>query len=356
MYLKGIGFKVVVNFCVCSMLQCSNFGVTPSARDASSQTYPVREFQKGMCYVSWERDKYRSAFSDESLERLAALGTEWVSMVVTWYQEDAFSTEIAPSENTPSDESLRHAIARARELGLKVMLKPHVDLAASSLGSWRGDICQRTEAERDAWFERYCSFILHYAGLASETDADMLCVGTELSLTSEWTEYWEGIIAAVRTVYCGPLTYAAHWDGEYQKIQFWPQLDYIGIDAYFPLTDKDKPSLNDIKLGWKKWINVLEPWALAIGKPVIFTEIGYSSACGAARFPWEEKLAGNPDTEIQKRCYRAFFETVCGKEWLAGVYWWKWNTNVQAGGACNKGFTPQNKPAETVLAQWYQRR
>jgi homoserine trans-succinylase len=32
------------------------------------------------------------------------------------------------------------------------------------------------------------------------------------------------------------LTYAANWD-DFDKVPFWNELDYIGIDAYFPLSD-----------------------------------------------------------------------------------------------------------------------
>jgi hypothetical protein len=44
---------------------------------------------------------------------------------------------------------------------------------------------------------------------------------------------------------------------------------------------------------------------------------------------------------------------VWNSPWLAGVYWWKWDTNTKAGGVQNRQFTPQNKPAERILEANY---
>jgi hypothetical protein len=48
---------------------------------------------------------------------------------------------------------------------------------------------------------------------------------------------WRRVIAAVRGVTSARLTYAANFDA-YQRVAFWDALDAIGIQAYFPLTDK----------------------------------------------------------------------------------------------------------------------
>ena len=52
-----------------------------------------------------------------------------------WYQADAFSKKIyTDPEKTTNDESLGHAINTMHALGMKVMLKPHVDLADGRYG------------------------------------------------------------------------------------------------------------------------------------------------------------------------------------------------------------------------------
>ncbi len=313
-----------------------------------------KKFQKGMCYVAWDKERYLSPYSDKALESLAATGADWISIVTTWYQRNLESARIEPTENTPSDESLVHAIKKAHELKLKVMLKPHVDLIETFDGAWRGDIFFYRKEDWDAWFSDYRKFISHYAALAEKTGVDILCIGTELAGTSDLKDRWKEVIRLVRTVYRGPLTYAANWD-EFEKVAFWEEIDYAGIDAYFPLSQKEDPPFAEIKAACDNWMKKIESWAVPLGKPIIFTEVGYSSTAGAAGKPWEEKSPGGANVRIQADCYKALLETVWGKEWLAGIYWWRWNTNPDAGGLNSKTYTPQNKPAQKILAEWYRR-
>ena len=67
--------------------------------------------------------------------------------------------------------------------------------------------------------------------------ADIFCVGTELSKLSKHDAEWRRIIGDVRKIYKGPLTYAAVQGPEFETLQFWDALDYIGLNNYYPLTD-----------------------------------------------------------------------------------------------------------------------
>ncbi len=310
-------------------------------------------FQKGMCYAAWEKDRYASKNSDKALEKLSQTGTEWVQIVTTYYQETYNSTKIFPGQKTPSDKSLIHAIKQAKSLGMKVMLKPHIDLIDESNGLYRADIGFQNEADWQAWFSQYRDFILHYARLAEKTGVDLFCVGTELAFASAKASYWqEDIIPKVRQAYLGEITYAANWD-EYQKVGFWRDLDYVGIDAYFPLSQKKSPEYEEIKAGWIKWAYEIQRWQEAVGKPIIFTEIGYRSCEFAATRPWEYSLGSEVHLEIQEACYKAALEVLSAYDWCKGLYWWYWKPSPYAGGPSNRDFIPQNKPAEIVLTSWY---
>ena len=312
--------------------------------------------QKGMCYVTWDKNRFASQYSDASLLKLSSLGVEYISICVTQYQEKYNSTKIMRTNNTPSDKSLAHVIRQAHKLGMKVMLKPHVDLLDKHDGSyWRADIGFARDKDWDEWFDEYREFLLHYARLAKNLKVDIFCVGTELSFTTTKEDAWRDIIKDVRKVYSGELVYAANWDN-FKNIKFWDDLDFIGIDAYFPLTYESNPTLEELKLGWEKWKYDIASWQSGINKPVIFTELGYASTQHAPYTPWKGGLQGNANTEIQAKCYEAFFQTVWEEPWLAGVYWWKWDTNVRAGGKHNRQFTPQNKPAQKIIEANYKGR
>ncbi|MEA3489841.1 MAG: hypothetical protein U9R44_05850 [Candidatus Omnitrophota bacterium] len=309
---------------------------------------------KGMCYVAWDKDRFASSYSDKSLEKLANLGVEYISIIVTLYQEEHDSTEIKRTERTPSDRSIAHAIKTAHKLGLKVMLKPHLDLIDKYDGTYcRSDIGFADDKAWKKWFKEYKKFILHYARMAKRFDVEIFCVGTELSFATQKNSAWQnGILPAVRKAYPGKLVYAANWDN-YKNIMFWKDLDYIGIDAYFPLTYKTDPTVEDLKKGWEKWIFEIEAWRTSINKPVIFTEIGYPCTKHAPCMPWKGGNEGNAAPDIQAKCYEAFFGSVWKRPWLAGVYWWKWDTNIHSGGINNRRFTPQNKPAEKIIELHY---
>jgi len=312
-------------------------------------------FQKGMNYITWSKDRYLKSGSDESLADLAKAGNEWVGITVTWYQDNCATTDIFPTEKTPSDESLAHAIETIHKLGMKVMLKPHLDLLETAGGAWRGEIYCGAEEDWERWFENYADFIQYYAVFAQEYGVEIYCIGVELSsIATSQSERWvSDVIRPIRNIYTGALTYAANWDGEYRKIKFWNELDYVGIDAYFPLSDKKRPDLKEIMEGWKRWEAELDDFQKSVGMPIVFTEVGYCSAAGAAETPWEEIVIGRAEIRLQADLYEALFRTFWDKPWFYGVYWWRWGTDVRAGGPSNKSFPPQNKKAREVLEKWY---
>ena len=90
-----------------------------------------------------------------------------------------------------------------------------------------------------------------------KNNVELFCIGTELSFASQKTDKWKELIQKVKTSYDGKLTYAANWDN-YKNIKFWDDLDFVGIDAYFPLSYTTKPDLEELKNGWNKWSMEIE--------------------------------------------------------------------------------------------------
>lgn len=312
---------------------------------------PIRGFD----FAAWGPGIYNTANSDASLKNLAATGANWVGIVVTAFQSHPNTTDIARSPaETPTDADLRHAIATAHRLRMKVMLKPHVDLPDGE-GHWRGDIGTGfSDAQWTAWFTIYTKMLVYYATLARRNSVDMLCVGTELEGTSDREAEWRAVIAAVRAVYKGPLVYAGNWDGEAARIRFWDALDYIGVDAYYPLSEQCGASVDALKQGWavglKEMTDLHEKWQ----KKVLLTEAGFRSVYGACREPWEWQTSPTLDLLEQANGYQATFETLWAQPWLAGIFWWDWEADLSVGGPNDRGYTPWEKPAAAIVKQYYQ--
>jgi uncharacterized membrane protein len=313
----------------------------------------------GITQVSWWFDEYDSAAGGTSRAALRDTGANWMGLLVTWYQQDASSTVIArhPDPNKDhTDARIRTAIRDAHSRGLQVMLKPHVDALN---GQWRGDFNPSNAA---AWFQSYTQFIVHYAQIAQEEGAELFCMGTEFKTISGAAnrDRWVAVISAIRNAYGGPLTYAANATfpaDEFTSVSFWDQLDIIGLDGYFTLTDQNNPTLAQLISAWtsnrfgENIVAAVQNFASSRQKPLIFTEIGYKSTDGTNREPWNFGLSGAVDTAEQRDCYEAAF-TVWSQQstWMRGLFWWAWPVPPPA--ANDGDYNPRSKPAETVLRTW----
>ena len=308
--------------------------------------------QQGIAYVSWWPGQYSQPDADLALTNLRATGANWISLLVTQYQDTITSTDIYAKTDTPLDADLIHVINQAHSLGLKVMLKPHVDLANDST-HWRGQIGQGfTEAQWTTWFASYQAFIDHYAQLAQTYGADQFCVGTELSATQSRTTQWRAVVTSVRSLYSGSITYAAN-SGDEAGLSWWDTVDFIGVDAYYPLTNKSNPTIAELTAGWTPYTTTLANLASTWSKKILFTEIGYRSQDAANQHPWDYQIGGVIDLQEQADTYQAAFESVFNQPWFAGMYWWSWGTDPFEGGPCDDGYSPHTKPAEDVLRSWY---
>ena len=106
--------------------------------------------------------------------------------------------------------------------------------------------------------------------------------------------HWGTLIAATREIYAGKLTYAANFD-HYEKVGFWNDLDYIGINSYFTLRphlddtpDKDE-LLGQFTDHWRSILGRVESFRRSVdaaGMPVMFTEIGYTFRRHSTVEPW----------------------------------------------------------------------
>jgi hypothetical protein len=326
-------------------------GSTPAPGTGSGFTY------QAITHVSWWHDEYTSSEGQASRAELASTGANWAGLIVTWYMGGPDSVSIAPDpQRTPTDAALIGAITDLHARGLRVMLKPHVDVQD---GSWRGTIAPR---DPGAWFASYSAFLGHYAALAESQGVEMLAIGTELATMSgaAYEPRWASIISETRSAFRGTLTYAANAvtaGDEFTSVSFWGQVDVVGLDAYAPLSDAATPTVAELVQGWTQNPNGEDIEAAfsnlqrSVGKPVMFTELGYRSVQGAASRPWDFSLNGPSDTSVQANAYEAAFE-VWSKEtaWFQGIFWWDWAVPVPATG--DEDYTPRDKPAEAVLQRW----
>ncbi len=307
---------------------------------------PPNHFQRGMNLACWGEDCFRTPALHESLVRLHDNGVRWMSLVFTVFQNTANDSYLQLPSEAELAAALRNAVRMAQGHDIRITLKPHVDVRD---GSWRGNI---RPDDIQGWFEQYTDFITALARLAESWQIPQLVVGTELVGLSGRDTEWRRLIREVRRVYSGKLLYAASWN-EYEAVSFWDALDYIGINAFFPLTNRRNPELIDLLAGWEYWLSRLSVWQRRMGMPVIFTEIGYTGRDGTNMHPYRYDTTADIDLQEQADCYRAALRTFPKIDWLAGAYWWYWPVRL-ADNAGMQSYVPYAKPAETVLRQAWQ--
>ena len=243
-------------------------------------------------------------------------------------------------------------IETLRKDNISIMIKPHIWL-------WHGEFTGALKMETEDHWKRleasYLSFILEYAELAEEVNAEVFCIGTELEeFVKNRPDYWFNLIKEVRTIYKGKLTYAANWD-EFWRTPFWSELDYIGVDAYFPISDMQTPTVEDCVKGWAKHKEGLKTFSEKHERPILFTEFGYRSVDFTGKEPWRyDRSMTSVNLEAQNNATQALFDVVWKEDWFAGGYVWKWFVEYdKVGGKENNQFTPQNKPVEMILKAHY---
>lgn len=327
--------------------------LTPSPAGDRSQVRPARapnpmHTQRGFALPAYSRDGYSSPEASRSLQQMASLGAEWVQIDPTWYQNQIHSSTIAASAQSPSDGAVEQIIAAAHTIGLKVLLKPLLDLLPDG-STYRGTV---RPADRTAWFASYTTFIGHYATLAARLRVEELSVGTELAGVSQDRAAWLTVIETVRARYRGPLLYAANFD-EYRHVAFWDALDLIGIDSYWKLSERPTTDVPALQHAWSPIVADLSAFATRTGRGVLFTEAGYTSQRGSTTAPWSWTTSSTPDQAEQAAAYQALLASLDGRPWWAGVFWWAWDVPLAPADSHSLGYTPHGKAAETVVRRWW---
>jgi hypothetical protein len=298
---------------------------------------------------------YGSAACRVQLARLRDMGVTHVALTPFGYVGRLDSTDIrfgASLDRTLSDAVLVKTAQDAAALGLKVCLKPHI----WSRSFWTGGKSRQDISPEGGnwalWFERYTAFAVHYARVAREMNASLYVIGLEYLLATEGNPgAWADVATKVRVEFAGPLTYAANWWKEYEVFADWSSFDYIGVNAYFPLSKAADPDAAALVKAWGPHLDAMGAVAERVGKPVLFAEAGLRSVRGAAERPWDQGLPGETDPALQARAVEALLAAAGARPWFRGVYWWKWFTDQRA--AEDDAYDLAGGPAEAVLARWW---
>lgn len=316
-----------------------------------SATTPEKQSINGVSFVA-----SREAINQSHIDAVININANYASVMPFGFIKDLNSPEVVYNSNRQwygeTKKGVKQYIEQFQKNNIKIMLKPQ-------LWVWRGEftghIEMKTEVDWKILEDSYSKYILDYAQLAQETKSDIFCIGTELNrFVSKRPDYWIQLIKKVKSIYKGKLTYAENWD-TFFNVPFWSELDFIGINAYFPLSDEKHPTKKILTIGWIPHKTKVKRLSKQINKQVLFTEYGYRSVDYTAKEPWDSNRSNQGiNLEAQSIALQVLYDEFWQEDWFAGGFLWKWFHNFEeAGGEKNDRFTPQNKPAEKVIRKQY---
>ncbi len=306
-----------------------------------------------ICGVTFYPFARRGSFQEEetcqSLRKMKeCTNAEYVILVPNGLQDTPQSEEIYyDCEANVSDEELKGMIAFAKELGLKVILKPAVNCKN---GTWRAHISffdedVPCEPKWSNWFASYTEFQLHYARIAQETGCVMFIAGCEMVMSEHREAEWRKLIADIRKVYHGPVSYNTD---KYQEhnVKWWDCVDVISSSGYYPIND------------WENQLDRIEKTVRQYNKPFFFAESGCMSTKGSNLVPNNWTIKGEVDAEGQAEWYRAMFDAIEKRDWVKGCVLWSWDGKLYSEAAAKEHlyYEIYQKPAQQVVADYYGRK
>ncbi len=295
------------------------------------------------------RGEWGTSAAASSMRLMAErLGLTWTTLAFVARQDTAQSAVIRWREApTATDYEVTWAIREAKSLGLKVCLKPMINVAD---GTWRAfidflDPDVPGEPTWGEWFAAYREYMEHFAAVAEAEGVDLLCIGCEQVRSDHRADDWRALIATLREVFTGPITYNCD---KYQedRVTWWDAVDVISSSGYYP------------QGGWEPQLDRIGAVVSRLGKPFLFMEGGCPSRLGAAANPNNWKLEARPSEEAQDGWYRDAFAAASSRPWVRGFMFWDWRAILhdEADAAINDDYGVYAKKAEATIREEYRRR
>lgn len=327
----------------------------PTLRNAPKLAHAIRGITVGPIENTLHPGRgYGSPAYQQALDEASRMGATWISLTPFGRVWDLTPSGVSLSFEAPFElnrKAVILAIEQAHARGLKVMLVPHLWVET---GGWRAEIDPGTDEAWRAWALAYRRFVLSWAEVAQLTNTEIFSLGVELRswVTGSRAPLLLPIVREVRRRYPGMLTYAANWD-DAETTVIWGELDLIGINAFYPLTDKEGASNDDLMAGARRIAEGVEKLSARWQKPIVFTEFGYTTRSNPALRPWEwpEHLGRvGVNEEAQADAYRALLSGFMDQKWFSGFFVWRLYADPNdTSQEPEWGFSPRGKVAEGVL-------
>lgn len=225
---------------------------------------------------------------------------------------------------------------KARKPSLKILLKPVVLVDAG------GDESTWNPSDFPTWAANYKAVMnTIIEDIANPKKVDTLFVGTRFRYIEHNQEFWVDLIREVKQKFSGRVSYiinhwiTATWDEEFTaKYQatlnnpMFGELDFISIAAYFELTEKENPTIADLRqylLSVDKYsrgqnvYNEIKAFNDKWKKPIFFGELGAVNLLFSASNPSDSTISTTISENSQANILAAYKDMFEDASWVNGV-------------------------------------
>ncbi|MEK6940285.1 MAG: hypothetical protein AABW49_00075 [Nanoarchaeota archaeon] len=331
-------------------------------------------FRSGQTIEDFYDPSFREFFNSTS-KHIKEQGYTWVEIDPPWQwsEEDGLPkiiNDFTSKPNYPDDKIFLEEVTAYKNKGLHVLIAPQVCCTPI-------DTINKSEEWWDSYFEETEKFLVHFAKLAEQADADafMYAVPSLIEYPKGFAYRWGSVFRSIRTVFTGEMGEMV-WilgpevsafpkpipDAEF--ISWADELDFILVSTDFPLSTKDNPSDKELEEGAQAVVESVKEFYDKLGKPVIirngYFNVKYSwkgqTFYQINSVPWltdpEEKLKESGyefDTLDHDRTINAYFQVISENPWVIGYYhfgYTHWENPL------SPWMSVRGKPAEDLWKKW----
>ena len=310
-------------------------------------------------------------------ELMAEAGFNACTLNANVCQETFYSRRMFLDFRRSSGEiELAEIVKRLHGAGIRILLKPCLTPLD---GAWMGRVDfpegRQIEGVRsrywEEWFESFTECSCYFAEFAERNRIEGYIAGAEYFGTEKRSEQWREVIARIREIYSGPVTYEfTPRSRKERSLDWFDAVDFLSYSYYPPASEfngecdtfRDSPvhTLDEMTSYLSSRREKIMEISRTYGnKPIVFTEIGVRSAHGCIARPHDHKTESWYDPEEQANYMEAVFRTFTDIHCWMGFYWWKWDEtqfrpHYHTDPRGDMGFTIQGKPAEQVMRRYLQ--
>lgn len=334
------------------------------------------KYQKGALFVDFWWGNFFDLLNSVHA-RLKEKGFQWIEVAPPWDYKQVNPVPIITSEgfgHTYSNDELDFHLKKMKADGFKVYMASQICCADTSKASF-------SKEWWDAWFSEYEKYAMYFVNKANKYNVEFLNITGDWVVVAaspdkrpaDYKEKLEAIYSKVKSAYKGKLGRSLFIGGEIgsnipdiwpntDSMPFMEQADFIGINWWVGLTDKNNPTQEELNANVKKLFDLrLKPLYEKYGKPIILQQVAYPSIDGGltgkagvddvATALWElysDKY--ELDLEEQAMGFEAIMKNVAETSYIIGIYpFTYWPDDFPL----TKEYNVRGKPAEEVLSQWY---